>query len=74
MRYRLIAGNESRAMTKTGTASGQDGGSIIIINNSLLELHNVLVHDNELEADGPSGALQGGGISNGSSSAARRWS
>jgi hypothetical protein len=57
----VIAGNEALATTRTGDAIAQGGG---VFNDSLLTLRRVLVHDNALTADGPSGRAEGGGIWN----------
>jgi hypothetical protein len=57
----VIAGNNAKAFSSTGSATVQGVG---IVNNGLLELRNDLITGNSGTASGPDGFAQGGGIWN----------
>jgi hypothetical protein len=62
VRTSVIAGNLTRASSRTGSATAQGGG---VFNNALLTLDRVQVSDNVVVGAAPSGAAEGGGIWNG---------
>ena len=58
----VISNNTAKAVSTTGSATVQGVG---ILNNSLLELRDVVVRGNSGHARGPEATAQGGGIWNG---------
>jgi hypothetical protein len=62
VRDSVVSANATDARSSTGSATVQGGG---VLNNSLLLMRNVKVSDNFAQAQGPTGAAQGGGIWNG---------
>jgi Right handed beta helix region len=58
----VISDNTARAFSTTGSATVQGVG---VLNNSLLELRDVVVRGNSGHARGPEATAQGGGIWNG---------